>query len=541
MVARRTTFSLVFGVSLLAAQTPVRDPGPGASAAPRKMALLIANSRYQSLPEPVGTAGAAALEQLLRELKFDAVNAVTNLSLKQMADAVNTFATSLRPNDVAFFYYSGYAMQSRQNFLVPVDFDPASARPAYEISYGLSALQQALERKQLSLKIIVLDAAWPLTARAGAPGLAVPDIPPLTLIAFSAARDQVTRERENGMGLFTGALLHVLRQPGMMIDNAFIEARQEVIKRSKSGQQPLIFPGGVRLVMIEPPKPVTPPAPKPVIIVKTEQPRPGTRGTNIDRLDYTYIPAGTFLMGCVPASQKDCEPHELPQHRVTISAPFWMGQTEVEVRAYRLFADQLKRRMPAAPGHNRNWQNLTLPIVRVSWQDASDYCKWAGGRLPTEAEWEYGARAGKDNQTFPYTDLKESREKANFYGREGNDLYEDRPAPVKSFDPNPWGLFDMAGNVWEWVSDEYDPKYYAVSPPRDPAGPPRGAATPGRAQETERVARGGSFDSDAGRHLRLSYRRAFKNESNHLGFRCVLPDTVEVRKQFNLPPPEPKP
>jgi formylglycine-generating enzyme required for sulfatase activity len=228
-------------------------------------------------------------------------------------------------------------------------------------------------------------------------------------------------------------------------------------------------------------------------------------------------------MGCVPSAAAECQPDEKPQHPVKITNAFWLGETEVQVSAYRYFAKQVAhRKMPQAPMWDRNWKDDGYPIAYVSWQDAQDYCAWAGGRLPTEAEWEYAARAGSDNQVFPFPDMKQSRDKANFLGTQGYDQYEGA-APVKKFDPNRFGLFDMAGNVWEWVYDFYDPLYYGHSPEVDPRGPDSGKA---------HVARGGSYDSDAAKHLRLSYRGHFVKEADHVGFRCLLPDTPATRAQF---------
>ena len=162
--------------------------------------------------------------------------------------------------------------------------------------------------------------------------------------------------------------------------------------------------------------------------------------------------------------------------------------------------------------------------MNVNWTDAQAFCQWVGGRLPTEAEWEYAARGGQVNQTFPF-DSVNAREKANFQnlGPKGNDVYV-YTSPVKSFDPNSWGLFDMAGNVWQWTADWFDPAYYANSPADDPQG---------RGSGKQRSARGGSFRSDPDKHLRISYRASFPPENSakfdEVGFRCVLPDDSFTR------------
>ena len=126
----------------------------------------------------------------------------------------------------------------------------------------------------------------------------------------------------------------------------------------------------------------------------TETPAPRTVNMNPkDGLKYVWIPAGTFVMGCSPGDH-ECFDDEKPSHRVTISKGFWLGQTEVTVGGYKRFVTVTGRQMPSAPLFNSGWENDGMPITDVTWNDAHDFCIWAGGRLPTEAEWEYAARGG---------------------------------------------------------------------------------------------------------------------------------------------------
>jgi formylglycine-generating enzyme required for sulfatase activity len=247
-----------------------------------------------------------------------------------------------------------------------------------------------------------------------------------------------------------------------------------------------------------------------------------TRSNRRDRQEYVLVPAGSFLMGCVPGD-RDCEKSETPQHQVTISKPFWMGAAEVDITAYQRFIDGNKdRKMPRdTPAWDPRRLRTNHPMTFVTWDDAQAFCRWAGGRLPTEAEWEYAARAGARNQIWPL-EFQAAREKANFFGEQGNDRFRET-SPVKQFDANAFGLFDMAGNVWEWVADWYGETYYAESPERDPTGPASGR---------NRVIRGGSWNSDARKHLRISLRGKGENGGNIVGFRCVLEDTPETRKSF---------
>ncbi len=269
-------------------------------------------------------------------------------------------------------------------------------------------------------------------------------------------------------------------------------------------------------------KPAAKPAPK-----RTQVTAGTVRENPKDGLKYIWIPPGTFQMGCSPGDN-ECGDDEKPSHQVTITKGFWLGQTEVRVGAYKRFAAATGRQMPAAPSFNSGWANDNMPIVNVSWDDAQAYCTWAGGRLPTEAEWEYAARAGStearygpldevawygDNSGSTRLDTTElfRRDSANYVKRlteNGNRAHE-----VGQKRANAWGLFDMLGNVWEWVNDWYDRKYYRSSPSQNPPGPSSGQA---------RVLRGGSWGS-LPRVVRASIRVGdvpFVWDVNYLGIRC---------------------
>jgi serine/threonine-protein kinase len=220
-----------------------------------------------------------------------------------------------------------------------------------------------------------------------------------------------------------------------------------------------------------------------------------------DGLKYVWIPPGTFMMGCSPGDN-ECYEDEKPSHGVTISKGFWIGQTEVTVGAYKHFAAATGRDMPQAPEFNSGWANENMPIVNVTWDEAHDYCTWAGGRLPTEAEWEYAARGGSTDARYGNID-----EIAWHVGNSGGGAHD-----VAQKRANGFGSFDMLGNVWEWVNDWYDAQYYQNSPPQDPPGPTSGQA---------RVLRGGSW-SDIPWVVRVSNRvrlnPAYRNVND--GFRC---------------------
>jgi formylglycine-generating enzyme required for sulfatase activity len=244
-----------------------------------------------------------------------------------------------------------------------------------------------------------------------------------------------------------------------------------------------------------------------------------------------WIPPGKFLMGCITATSPGippdprCHPDEKPQHEVTLSQGFWMGRTEVTVGSYKRYTQKAngpRGKKLTMPRLEREWSADDYPMGDVVWEQAAAYCKWAGGRLPTEAEWEYAARGGKDGEIYPL-DSSDSRSKANFAG----DTY-DGLAPVGKFDPNRFGLYDMAGNVWEWANDWFSASYFAADAVTDPKGPATGK---------EHVIRGGSYDSKPEEYLRISYRKGYGSvPTPGVGFRCVIDDTPDSRKL--LPAPE---
>ena len=220
-------------------------------------------------------------------------------------------------------------------------------------------------------------------------------------------------------------------------------------------------------------------------------------------LDYIWIPPGNFQMGFVPGDE--VYDQEKPRHRVEITKAFWMSSTAVTVAAYKRFVEATSHQIPKAPRFNPNWEKDDHPIVRVNWHDAEAYCEWAGGRLPTEAEWEYAARGGKEDLIYPWGN-ELSSQNAKYDSRDGT-------APVGSYPANGFGLYDMTGNVWEWVADWYEENYYVSSPARDPEGPSAGRG---------RVLRGGAWDI-VPVYLRASYRCGVGPVSwwNDIGFRCA--------------------
>ena len=308
--------------------------------------------------------------------------------------------------------------------------------------------------------------------------------------------------------------------------------------------------------------------------------------------DMVWIPAGSFLMGSTNG-----QPDEVPVHEVELSG-FWMDKHEVTNAKFKEFADAsnyqtLAERIPTAadfpgvppemikpemlvPGsivftppnfdvnpqnHGAMWSyvkyacwktpegqdsnikdRMDHPAVHITWEDAVAYSRWANKRLPSEAEWEYAARAGQVQKFFIWGDEEKPGGKwpANvFQGRfpYQNTVEDGYPgtSPVGKFPANAFGLHDMAGNVWEWCNDWYLPNYYRNSDRKDPKGPDD-SYDPNEPGVKKKVNRGGSFLSHprhvAGYRPGLRMKTSTDTALSHTGFRCVKtgPSPEEIAK-----------
>jgi formylglycine-generating enzyme required for sulfatase activity len=229
----------------------------------------------------------------------------------------------------------------------------------------------------------------------------------------------------------------------------------------------------------------------------------------------TFIPGGDFQRGRThplpdddlkwyPEVMKDDRPVR-PVH----VDPFYMDTHEVTNAQYARFVKATRHRAPYHWPDGRVPDGKDdFPVVNVSWEDAAAYAKWAGKRLPTEAEWERACRGLAEGAKFWWGEAKASKEVARFGTVDG-------PQAVGKCKANAFGLYDMAGNVWEWTADWYDRGYYAKAPARNPAGPATGRY---------RVIRGGSW-SDVEKYLTCAYRSWARpaERSPNIGFRCVKP------------------
>lgn len=239
----------------------------------------------------------------------------------------------------------------------------------------------------------------------------------------------------------------------------------------------------------------------------SKEPQDTSKVRTKDNMEMTYVPAGSFLMGSLPEVDSGANEDEFPQHEVSQSG-FWIDVTEVTNSMYAVCVEEnvCTNSSFAADGRFNGSEH---PVVGVSWDDANTYCQWVGGQLPTEAQWEYAAR-GNDGRLFPWGNKYPTCNKAQFLDCGGDTV------GVGSLSPDgasPFGISDMAGNVWEWVADWHDSYPYETQ--NNPTGPESGS---------NKVLRGGSW-SDFSRSLRVANRHAdpLETRSDDLGFRCVTP------------------
>jgi len=266
--------------------------------------------------------------------------------------------------------------------------------------------------------------------------------------------------------------------------------------------------------------------------------------TVVDKKGMVLLPGGTFRMG----SDQSALPGERPAHEVRVG-PFFIDRYEVTQAEFARFVTATNHRTTAeiqgwAPVFDRqhgawvalegaNWRRPNgpsapaaqpkEPATQVSWADAVAFARWAGKRLPTEAEWEYAARGGLADQTYPWGNrlLVDGRYQANYWQGPfpeqdlGLDGFQG-VAPVGSFPANGYGLYDLSGNVWEWTADYFADDYYAKSPVDHPRGPEQG---------TVRTQRGGSFlcAENYCPGYRVFSRISARPDAMfpHVGFRCV--------------------
>jgi formylglycine-generating enzyme required for sulfatase activity len=560
-----TLILLLFCGQILFAQT---DRGVGnRQTAEKRLALVIGNGAYQKTSElPNPSNDAADMKTALSALGFEVISG-TNQNKRQMEQLIRDFGERLaRQGGVGLFFYAGHGLQVKgSNYLVPVDAEiPAEDEVEYA-TVDLNFLLGKMDAAKNDLNIVILDAcrnnpfarSWRNFRDVGqGAGLAKITPPTGTIMLYATQPGNVASDGSGRNGLFTESLLEQIRKPGVELDAMIKQLARDVSERSGKKQMPwkegivtgdFYFAGGggaqpaVNPVSIQTPVdnsrsaedvmwntierintklavegylseyPNGKYAATARLMVKVfeaeEQKKAremeesinaravkvGMEKSNGLGMRFMGVPAGSFQMGSTNGEADEIV------HMVTISRGFYMGRTEVTQAQWRAV-------MGNNPSEFKDCDNC--PVDTVSWNDVQAFlgklnARGEGAyRLPTEAEWEYAARAGTTG------DYAASPDDVAWYKSNSGS----RPNPVGAKQPNAWGLYDMHGNVYEWVQDWYG-EY------------PRSAVTDqgGAASGEDRVIRGGSY-LDSARYIRSAFRR-FNTPSRQggglVGFRVV--------------------
>jgi formylglycine-generating enzyme required for sulfatase activity len=448
----------------------------------------------------------------------------------------------VKADSTVYVYFAGHGtpnLQTQSGAIVPWDGHPDFPAGLYP----LKELEDTLGALPTRDVIVFLDSCFSggagrsvLPKGARPMGLQYPVLSAgQVMVLAAAAGTQISSDYDKAQhGLFTHYLLAGLRGEADADKDQIVTLRELVpfvrervahtaVEELNREQTPTLLPGeealkarsGFPLARVVPggeanPSPAPPAPPQGIEVARAPayQAPPVTlpkEMTGRDGAPMALVPAGEFLMGSAADG---------PEHRVYLDS-FYMDKFEVTAARYAKFMEETSRAQPFF------WEEVNLksdgerPVIGVDWHDADAYCKWAGKRLPTEAEWEKAAR-GTDKRTYPWGSDDPSSQLAN-YSVDGKRAWQGMStlSPVGSFEEgkSPYGLYDMAGNVWEWVADWYDASYYRFSPDRNPPGPSKGPM---------KAIRGGAWLTP-GNNMRMS-RRNFDPPVNrflYVGFRCA--------------------
>ena len=440
----------------------------------------------------------------------DATRGAIVRTLHQLSDAID-------PAQGTFlFYFSGHGFSiGTKNYLAPVS---ASESDLAREGLGIDEVEQLMADSKAKRQLMLLDACRndPSAGSKGSGGrsfAAFQEAEGLRILNSTRFGRVSYESSELRHGVFTAFVLEALSgkaagADGLVTFHDLSDYVTDSVRRWGVDHNRVQVPyeavgpkeasGDFLLASVAaPPRPEPSPSPiatyRPPAANIDRGPQPGSTKVNAkDGQRYVWIPPGSFIMGCSPGDT-ECFDDEKPAHNVSITKGFWLGQTPVTQGTYQ-------RVMGTNPS---NFKGDNRPVETVTWHEAKHYCEAVGGRLPTEAEWEYAARAGTVGERY-----------GNLHAiawYEDNSGGQTHPVGLKK--PNTWNLYDMLGNVWQWTADWYGATYYAQQESGDPQGPADGQ---------QRVLRGGSWSYNPP-YVRVSDRgwmgpgvRGFD-----IGLRCV--------------------
>ncbi len=494
----------------------------------KKLALLIANSAYREEDLRTPANDAQALEEKLRSKGFK-LDTRTNLDKSSMRETLEKFTSKASQGDIVFFYFSGYGLSSvGETFLLPVDAAIGSEQDIWQEGVSLKSLLSRLNEKAPKAIIVAIDAARRFSTerrfRSSLRGLEPSIGTENTLTIYSASPGKVFDDASANKSLFGKELAEQMGNSNFEATKAFNRIRLNVARESNRSQIPLVtstlaeeitFSDTQSQSYVRPNERQTDAqsasnrSPRNDLGAATFSEFVGQDDEIIRDCDHcpelVRIPPGTFKMGSKLARQK-------PRHTVSMSRPFAIGRFEVTFDEWDACVDQ--KGCDQSPS-DLEWGRGRNPVMNVSWLDAQQYVKWLSEktlqnyRLPTEAEWEYAARAGTRSPYFWGNSIGAN----NANCRDCNRNPASHTQPVGSYAANSFGLFDTSGNIAEWVEDCWNDNY-------------RGAPDDGSAWRKgdcrRRVLRGGSFDSTA-LQVQTSWRFRYDADVPYYsnGFRVV--------------------
>ena len=531
-------------------------PGP-AQATEKRIALVIGNDSYRNFaPLYNARADARAVAGKLKSLGFE-VTLQLDADAKTALRAVRQFKSQINGGDEAVFYFSGHGVQlDAANYLLPVDIVAENIDQVKDDGLALQRVLDDLREQKARFSLAIIDACrdnpFKGTGKAiGSRGLAPTTAATGQMVLYSAGSGQQALDRLDGNdrdpnGVFTRVLLKEIDKPGLPVDRVLRTVRDTVVRLAQSvghEQVPALYDQTVGdFYFVRQSAPVEAPAPKTVT-----EPRPGqTLRDCVECPEMVVIPGGSFDMGS-PSYDPAGRAVEGPQHRVTL-ASYAIAKTEVTRSQFAAFIQATgykttntcitsESRGSFQGTTSRDWrspgysQDDHHPAVCLGKWEVKIYLEWLSKhtgksyRLPSEAEWEYAARGATEqprywganpDQACAYANVRdqitqnqlpESREDAH----NCSDAYA-YTAPVASFKPNPFGLYDMLGNVSEWVEDCWYEDYH-------------GAPSDGSARACPKspfgVVRGGSWN-DSPAAIRSAHRsQVFLLNYEDVGFRPV--------------------
>lgn len=430
----------------------------------QRVALVVGNWNYRVAPLRNPASDSRDIAQALRELGFD-VTYRTNIDRKTFRQVIREFGDRIRRGGTGLFYYAGHGMQAGgHNYLVPVgaDIQQEDEIPdeALEADMVLRKMRSAGNR----LNIVILDACrnnpFARSFRSGGTGLARMDAPKGTLISYATAPGSVASDGKGENSPFTHHLLQEMRRPGVPVEQVFKRVRQGVLKATKDKQTPWEASSLTGDFYFTPAKPGAATLQTQAPALSTASSPQTARAPHAgdlwkDRatgMAFVWVPGGCFEMG---RKEGELDAHFI--HEVCVDG-FWMGQHEVTRGAWQ----QVMKKSP--PGNKAGDQH---PVENISWLDSQRFITQMNQvgqdryRLPTETEWEYACRsAGKDPGVASRTLLASLGWTAEDQGRTAHQ--------VATKQPNAIGLYDMNGNVWEWVQDNFAADGYQKHQVRNP-------------------------------------------------------------------------